>query len=83
MIVLKKCFRVIVKAYHTQIVPKHTKIFESEEQAVEYKEILSKEVIWNTAVSVEIEHVFMVQDTDTTDKNFLLEGEFVRIDDVL
>lgn len=77
-----KAFRVIVKAYYTQIVPKHTKIFDTLEKAEAYKEILGTEVVWNTAVKVDIEDVFCVCETtsDNSQQYYLLEGETIKID---
>jgi hypothetical protein len=68
-----------VKAYHTQVVPKHTKIFETEAQAEVYKEILSTEVIWNTAVAIDILPVYCIRDEFGV---FKLSGSFVKIEDV-
>jgi hypothetical protein len=77
---LVKGFRVIVKAYHTQIIPKHTKVFDTEDKANAYKDILSNEVIWNTAVKVDIETVYMIYDTDEGNY-FLLGGNHIKFDE--
>jgi hypothetical protein len=76
-----KAFRVIVKAYHTQIVPKHTKVFDTIEKAEEYKDILGREVVWNTPVKVDVEEVYCVKEeiNDST-KYYLLEGQIIKID---
>ena len=76
-----KAYRVVVKAYYTQIVPKHTKVFDTIEKAEEYKDILGKEVIWNTAVKVDIEEVYCIhENSGDSSKYYLLEGETVKID---
>ena len=74
---IHKAYQVRVVAYHKQIVPKHTKNFESEEKALAYKDVLSKEVIWNTSVSVDIVPIFFVKDEK---RLFMLNGEFVNIE---
>jgi len=72
--ILKKGYQVLVKAYHKQIVPKHTKIFENIEQATAYKDIITKEVIWNSAVNVEIVEIYYVDDSIN---KFMLSGQFI------
>lgn len=77
---LAKGFRVVVKAYHTQVVPKHTKVFDTQDKADAYKDILTKEVIWNTAVTVDIETVYMIYDKSEK-KYYLLDGKYIKIEE--
>lgn len=77
---LAKGFRVVVKAYHTQVVPKHTKVFDTEDKADAYKDILTKEVIWNTAVKVDVETVYMIYDKNEK-KYYLLDGSYIKIEE--
>ena len=74
---VNKGFEVRVLAYHKHVVPKHTKIFDDEVKANAYKDILTKEVIWNTAVTIKVSEVYYVFDQE---KKYLLSGDFVNIE---
>jgi hypothetical protein len=72
---IEKIYRVVVKAYSQQEVPKYTKFFDDENSATTYKDELSG-FLWNTPVNIEIETVYIVEDGN---KKFILQGHFVDI----
>jgi hypothetical protein len=72
---VEKVYQVLVKAYHKQEVPKHTKYFDTEEKANIHKEELLS-YIWNTSVSVEVIPVYSVIDGNT---KYILNGSYVTV----
>lgn len=72
---VQKVYQVLVMAYHKQEVPKHTKYFNTESEALTHKDVLSG-YLWNTAVSFEVKPVYVVDDGTT---KFLLNGNFVTL----
>jgi hypothetical protein len=72
---LEKMYQVLVKAYHKQEVPKHTKYFSTEAEANSHKEELEG-YLWNVPVNIEVNSVFVVIDGD---KKYLLTGNFIKI----
>lgn len=73
---VKKGYKVYVKAYQKQLVPKFTKLFLSIEEATTYQDFLSSEAIWNTPVSVHVDTVFYVEDNN---QYYILDGELVVV----
>jgi hypothetical protein len=72
---VEKIYQVLVKAYHKQEVPKHTKYFDTEEKANIHKQELSG-YLWNTSVSIEVKPVYSVNDGNI---KYLLNGTFVSL----
>ncbi len=73
---IEKVYMVKVLVYGTQIVPKHTKYFKTTDAALQYKDFLTNEVLWNTIVKIEIEDRYILKDNTNT---YLLEGSFITI----
>lgn len=74
---VNKAYQVQVKAYKTKLVPKHTKIFDTEEKALSYKTELENNVMWNTPVSIETVSVYLINDGNT---NYLLQGNYISVE---
>lgn len=71
-----KAYQVQVKAYMTKVVPKHTKVFNTEEDANMYKTQLEDEVIWNVPVNIEVLTVYLINDEASY---YLLHGNYVEL----
>jgi hypothetical protein len=75
---LVKAYQVQVKAYMKKVVPKHTKVFSTAEDANTYKAQLEDGVIWNVPVNIEVLSVYLVNDGDSN-SNYLLHGDYIDL----